>query len=160
LSACRVLTEEPKGAGFGENALAIAPKFRLTPEAARKLDGTIVIPIRFGTADKPAAPPRRAARFQRIAAYSRLGDAGPYYPDRAARARLTSVVEADCRVTDDGRLHGCRVVSVSTPGYAFELAFLKMAERGWMTAAPPPEDVAAPSDGVWRFRMTFDAKRH
>jgi len=157
LSDCRVLSEDPTGAGFGPYAQSIAMKFRATPEAAKKMNGAVVLPIRFGPAEE--APPSRAARFQRNGAYKRLGDAGPYYPDRAARTGQTAVVDADCRVADDAKLHGCRIVSVSNPGYGFEFAFLKMAQHGWMTAAPVGEGVAAPADGVWRFRMLFDAKR-
>lgn len=158
LSECRILSETPRGTEFGAFALTIAPKFRATPEAARKLKGSVVIPIRFGPPED-AAPPRRDARFQRSGAYARLGDAGPYYPDRAARTGQMSVVEADCRVVDNGLLRDCRVIYVSNPDYGFEFAFLKMAERGWMTAAPLPGDIAAPPDGIWRFRMVFDAKR-
>jgi TonB family protein len=158
LSDCHILSEEPGDAGLGAYALSLAPKFRATPEAAKEMQGAVVIPVRFGPAAE--GPPRRDARFQRSSAYSRLGDAGPYYPERAARMGLMSVVEADCRVADKGLLRNCKIISVSTPDYGFEFAFLKMAERGWMTAAPLAEGMAAPADGVWRFRMIFDGKRH
>lgn len=156
LSACRVLSEEPADDDLRAYALAMAARFRATPEAAKQMNGSVILPIRFALAED--APPQRGMVFQRNPAYRQLGDAGPYYPERAQRMGQTAVVETDCQVRDDLRLQGCRVVSVSNPSYGFEFAFLKMAEQGWMKAAAAPEG-PAPPDGVWRFRMTFDAQR-
>lgn len=157
LSACRVLSEEPADDDLRAYALAMAARFRATPEAAKQMNGSVILPIRFALAED-APPPQRGLVFQRNPEYRRLGDAGPYYPERAARTRQTAVVEADCQIGEDLRLQGCRVVSVSNPGYFFDRAFLKMAEHGWMKAAAAP-DGPAPPDGVWRFTMTFDGKR-
>jgi len=42
----------------------------------------------------------------------------------------------------------------------FEFAAQKMAQTGWMTAAAAPADAAARPDGVWRFRVEFNAPRN
>jgi TonB family protein len=157
LADCHIVSEEPGDAGFGAAALSLMARFRATPEAVARMNGAVVVPIRFGVA--APEPPRRDLRFQRDG-YETLGDAGPYYPDRAARMGLTSVVEADCHVTESGRLKDCQIVSVSTAGFGFEDAFLKMVERRWVTAAPAPEGTPPPSNGAWRVRMIFDGRRH
>lgn len=156
LSDCEVVSETPAGWGFGAFALTIAPKFRATPEAARKMKGFVVLPIRFG-ASEAGAPPRREARFQVISGYRGNGVAGPYYPDRALRTGATSIVKVDCRVGDKDQLEACRITDAPNAEYGFGDAVLKMVERRWMTAGPPPEGVTPPDDGIWRFQVVFDA---
>ena len=63
LQDCRVVSEEPEGAGFGQAALAIAWEFRMTPRTVddRPVEGgTVRVPITF-----TLAPPvsRREAPF-------------------------------------------------------------------------------------------------
>jgi TonB family protein len=153
LSDCAVISETPTGAGFGQAALRLAPKFRATPEAAQRMAGSVTLPIRF--AGPPPGPPFRQAAFQTMRAYSHLGAAGPYYPDRALRMGVGAVVVADCHVGDTARLNNCQVVEATNADYGFGDAMLKMAEKGWMTAGPAPVGVAPPADGVWRFQVEF-----
>ena len=52
LAGCKVLAESPQGAGFGEAALALAPKFAMktvTPSGRPVAGASVVIPIRFQT---------------------------------------------------------------------------------------------------------------
>ncbi len=51
LDRCILLTEEPKGQGFGAAALSLAPLFQLTPQAGgQSVEGAVVtVPIRFHT---------------------------------------------------------------------------------------------------------------
>lgn len=56
LTACRVTGEDPPGQGFGDAALAMAPKFKMKPQTRDGVavsGGQINIPIRFGL-PKPA----------------------------------------------------------------------------------------------------------
>ncbi|PZQ57355.1 MAG: hypothetical protein DI570_19800 [Phenylobacterium zucineum] len=158
LADCLVASESPEGMGVGAAALSLAPKFQMTPEAASKLArGRITVPIRFKEASP--SPPPRMARFKTTPAYAHLGDAGPYYPDRAARAGVTGVVLMDCVVLPSGRLDKCETAAVSPRDFGFELAAAKMAEQGWMMAGPPSLQGATPVDGVWRFRIEFAGRK-
>jgi periplasmic protein TonB len=50
LAACKVLSEEPAGYGFGESALQMAPLFKMRPATRDGVPisgGPIKIPIRF-----------------------------------------------------------------------------------------------------------------
>jgi TonB family protein len=50
LSTCRVVREAPRGAGFGEAALQMAPRFRMKPETmdgAPVAGGVVMIPVKF-----------------------------------------------------------------------------------------------------------------
>ncbi|MEW5684278.1 MAG: energy transducer TonB [Pseudomonadota bacterium] len=158
LADCLVASESPEGKGVGAAALSLAPKFQVTPEAASKLvGGRISVPIRFREA--LPSPPPRMARFKTMSAYAHLGDAGPYYPDRAVRAGVTGVVLMDCVVLASGRLDKCETAAVSPRDFGFEHADAKMAEQGWMMAGEPILQGATPVDGVWRFRVEFAGRK-
>jgi len=153
LAGCVVSTETPVGGGFGAAALSLAPRFRLTKEAAATYSDGIELPIRFEPL--PAGPPWRELKV-RDEGFHALGLAGPFYPDRAYRAEVEGEVMADCRVGDKGVLNDCRVVSVVPGDMNFQDAFIAMAKRGHITAAAT--DTPAPSDGIWRFRVPFELK--
>ncbi|MBL8770457.1 MAG: TonB family protein [Phenylobacterium sp.] len=156
---CSVVGETPAGHGFGAAALSLVGSLRgtrpcqgassLQPDGAR-LTMRFVLPH--------AEPPFREAIYRRDKAFARLGAAGPYYPERAARVGATGVVNMDCRVDERGRLKDCTVLDVSTPGYGFEFAAVRMAEKGWMTAGPENLRAAPPPDRRWRFRVIFDGR--
>jgi TonB family protein len=159
LADCAVVSEAPAGVGVGAAALSLAPNFEVAAAAAHKLAGrSVTFPIRFQ--EGPPAPPARQAKFQTSRAYQGLGDAGPYYPERAARGRVTGVVVMDCRVLPQGELKACEVVQVSPGDYGFDFAAVRMAEREWMTAGEPAvPGTPEPADGVWRFRVEFSGRR-
>lgn len=52
LDGCVLLTEEPKGQGFGAAALSLAPLYQLTgPASGQSVEGAVVtVPVRFGLA--------------------------------------------------------------------------------------------------------------
>jgi TonB family protein len=159
LADCAILSEEPTGEGFGQAALALMPAFRMTKKAAKERAAGIVLPSRFAVPEP--SPPWREAAYRRSSSYGYLGPPGPYFPDRAARSGVGGEVVADCHVGDGGRLDSCRIVAVAPAEFGFDDAVLKMVEQGWMTAAPASEGVAAPSNGIWRFRVPFrDSRAH
>lgn len=154
LSDCAMAPGESDG--HAAAALYLASRFRATKAAAARMKGEVVLPLRF-EAIPVGAPPARRARFQVMNAYRTFGDAGPYYPDHALRTGETAIVMVDCRVGTAERLRDCRLAEAPDDGPAFGAATLKMIERGWMTAGPPPDHVAPPPDGIWRFRVVFGA---
>lgn len=59
LADCRVLSEEPVGAGFGDAALALGPRFKMKPQTRDGVPvsgGPINIPIRFALPKTPEIP--------------------------------------------------------------------------------------------------------
>lgn len=160
LSACVVLETEVMDEAMRAAALKLAEKFRATPEAAAGMKGVVNLRLRFLPVPPTGPPPpAREAVFKRDRNYRGLGVAGPYYPDRAMRMEQTSVVAMDCQVGEDLRLTRCRVASDSNPDFGFDFSSLRMAQSGWMTAAPLKGDQTPPADGVWRFTVTFDFSR-
>jgi len=152
LASCEVYSEAPEGLGFGAAALTLAPRFRLKRDAVKTLEAEVLLPVRFEPL--PPAPPWREAAFGKTHSYARYGVAGPYYPDRAARAGVAGEVIVDCAAQGDGRLTDCRVASVVPSGMGFDDATLIMAQRGFMRAGPPPD--GASSIGTFRFRALFE----
>jgi TonB family protein len=157
LKDCAVEGEEPANLGFGEAALVLSAKFRA---ARQKSDGTpmagthVRIPVRF---EPPTIPARREVRFPKPpGSYARFGQVGPYYPVRAASRPGAALLE--CRVTETQRLEACAVVEETPARIGFGDAALKMAQQGWIIAAPKPGGEAEATDEVGRFLVLFEAK--
>jgi outer membrane biosynthesis protein TonB len=104
-------------------------------------------------------PPARSVVFKTDRQFRALGGPGPYFPDQAARNGVSGAVVIDCKVTASSRLEQCALVSMTPAGMSFDFAALKMAQVGWMTAGEVPTGTPAPDDGVWRFRVEFQAPR-
>jgi hypothetical protein len=73
-------------------------------------------------------------------AYSDLGPAGPYYPERAANARVNGQAILSCRVAAGGDLEGCKPVAEMPVDSSFGVAARVMADRKriFVENAPPP----------------------
>jgi TonB family protein len=59
LQGCKVLKESSPGAGFGQAALALVPKYRMNPKAAdgSSMEGaTIALPVRFQITEEGPTP--------------------------------------------------------------------------------------------------------
>jgi TonB family protein len=158
---CVVESENPPQHGFGEAALKLSVLIRANPPcrgAPETRPHGARIPIRF---KMPPQGPLRDAVFQpttgKFAQYAWLAPAGPYWPEAALLMDIGGTAVVDCHVEADRRLTGCRVVSDTAPREMFAYAVLKMAERGWMTAADAPAGFLSP-DGVWRFKVEFPAR--
>jgi len=154
ISACSIEAEAPVDLGFGKAALQLAKKIKAGP-CAQADDEAIKIPLRFVL---PPAPPSREPIFDpRAKTYEggRLWPAGPYWPEMALRAGRGGTVFLDCKLQPDGRLWPCPFAAASQGGEGFADASRKMAEKGWMKAAPPaPGEVPAP-DSIYRIKIIF-----
>lgn len=56
-------------------------------------------------------------------------DPRPAYPPAAAAQKVSGRVELSCRITRDGRVDRCQVVSESPAGLGFGEAALRLSER-------------------------------
>ena len=157
ISGCAVEAEEPAGYGFGAAAISLSKRIKAGPCSGAESE-SIRIPLKFVP---PPEPPSRDPVFDPQAktyARGRLWPAGPYWPEYALETGLAGVAILDCKLQPNGRLWPCRPAAASRGGEAFADASLKMAERGWMRAAPlAPGEVAAP-DLIYRFKIVFERR--
>ena len=159
LADCAVAAETPSGQGFGEAALKLAPRFRAEPPcpgAEETKPGGREVAIRFAVASY--LPPRRKAVFKHDAGkYAALDPAGPFWPDRALRAGEAGSATIQCVALASGKLADCDLVQENPKGFGFGQAALRMAQRGWMTAAPLPPG-SSRAENAWTFEVTFPAR--
>jgi TonB family protein len=80
------------------------------------------------------------AIFQRDPRFAALGQAGPYFPERAQRLNVAGYAVLQCASAPDGVLSGCLVKEETPKGFGFGIAGRKMAEQKWMRAAPGSGD--------------------
>ena len=91
--------------------------------------------------------------FKRSQQYAALGDAGPYFPDKAVRFNASGYATLDCVASPAGELTKCEVVEETPLGFAFGIAALKMVQDKWMKAPPGP-------GGHVLLRIDFPPSRH
>jgi TonB family protein len=162
LDNCQVISEAPPDAGFGAAALVLAPGFRMrevlsdgNPSVGLRFN----IPIRFVPPEPAETDPWREVVFHKPGAYADLGPVGGYYPERAARLRMQGRAVIQCRAAADGRLSACQPVEESPTDWGFSEASLRMAQTGWITAAPRLAD-GQPVDGeLVRLQVPFKLGR-
>jgi TonB family protein len=155
LHDCSADVIQPDVYGFGPAALAIAGKLKAAPcGSERDPPFRINLPLAFKL---PPGPLAREAMFKDPGQY--MPPAGPYWPDKAYRVGAQGMVLADCEVAADNRLRKCKVIADTNPNYGFSDAVLKMAQVGFMTAAPLAPGASVPPDNVWRFRVVFAPTR-
>jgi TonB family protein len=106
LRGCKVLSEEPAGAGFGHAAILLARQFigYTTSETGQR---EVHIPIAFN--DEPGAP--------KIVIGPSSKDYQPLITKAAADKTVTKAdVVLDCKVGDKGAMTGCKAASESPAG--------------------------------------------
>lgn len=163
LDSCQVISETPPDQGFGAAALLLAPGFRMREALS---DGSpasglrFTIPIRFVPPDPADAVPWREVVFHPTTqTYAALGPVGPYFPDRATRNNVEGVAVIQCHAAADGRLSQCVAVSAAPADWGFDDAALKMAQKGWITAAPRLENGQPVDAEVVRVEVPFQYRR-
>ena len=129
LRGCDVISESPRGKGFGKAALSLSKAFGVTfaPDEAKagkafKVD----VPVRFRD---PALPDTRKLTKPRwIRTLSPEGMAS-IYPEAAVKAGVrTGLGAATCTVTATGELSNCQAVRESPAGLDFGAAAVKAAQ--------------------------------
>jgi hypothetical protein len=128
LSACKVLKEEPAGYGFGEAALGLTPKYRLSPEVAGAKAGTgLALPIYFkenGFTTQTAGGEVRELDWRRKPSAAELRAA---WPVAALRRGVGGKAVIGCQVTTIGLLEKCKVVSEEPADMGFGAAGLLLS---------------------------------
>jgi TonB family protein len=128
LSGCRVIKEDPEKRGFRDVALALAAKFKVSPEwtkAPRNADLWVDIPFRFSppgnVQDRTINSPYWLAGFDPNQALK------VYPPEAAAQGVNTGHGVAKCVVARDGTLTDCSAVEANPEGLGFSEAVVKLA---------------------------------
>jgi TonB family protein len=130
---CSVAAESPQGFGFGEAALKLAPLFRRAGDDG----GDVRIPIRFSAPDGVV---NSAADVARLKALDPQALADPIwvelpsarniaevYPGEAVNQGRGGFAVMGCKVRDDGRLRGCRLLNETPGGLGFGPAAMRLA---------------------------------
>jgi protein TonB len=130
LKGCNVIKEEPHGHDFGRAALALASKFRLSPEALPSAPTGdplwVDVPVRF---PPPAAAGDRTVRAPVWLTSIDAATAGPsLFPLKALEQGLkTGRGTARCTVGADGALTDCAPDAAQPEGMGFSEAVVKLA---------------------------------
>lgn len=139
LERCKVISEEPAGQGFGTSALLLAPSFEMKPAKrdGKPIRSTVRIPINFKT-DGPA---RRGTETMLVlpdpiwASAPTFNDLKAAWP---ARAKVDAAhVSMRCRLTREGTLHECEVLSETPARRGFGNAAIALATSKFRVRTDP-----------------------
>jgi hypothetical protein len=144
LSRCAAAEELPAGHGFGKAAVALAARFRASPEAMaaapRGAPVEVDVPVRF-------VPPAQAID-RTVHAPAWIAGSDPQTLIRELPATVAAKPGSPgavvrCRVGEDGALAGCEIEYTSPDGIDFDEAAVKLASRLrinlWSAEASPVE---------------------
>lgn len=128
LRSCEVISESPRGKGFGKAAQSLSKAFGITfaPEEAKAVkDLKIDVPIRFRDPATPDA--RKLTKPRWIRTLTPEGMAA-VYPEAAVKAGVrTGEAAATCTVTATGELTNCQAAREKPAGLDFGAAAVKAA---------------------------------
>jgi TonB family protein len=131
LNDCRILSESPRGMGFGAAAIGLAPKFLFKPaqdgQAQRE---PVNIPISF----KFPEPPEGSTNVDWLR-MPNSNDLMMVFPSEAYRRGKSGEALIHCKVSRQGALYECRVVSESPEGMGFGAAAIGLAPQFQMKPA-------------------------
>lgn len=147
---CHVDHEQPVGYGFGEAALALAPRFRLSadlqnlPWPAPNVRG---YSVRFFRSERRLDTPAVGGPDLTYAdltwsAWPTSLELGRFYPERAQRLGIAGQVTARCSIASDGSLRECAVVAEQPAGYEFGAALMRVAGAAAVAGAKNGGSVA------------------
>jgi TonB family protein len=140
---CSVVSESPPGAGFGAAAVALTPQFLMVPgmrDGKPVPDAPMTISIRFADMGAPIGShlpglgtnePTGTHMVFNLAWVSApsFADMALAYPAAGREQRVGGHVVLSCRLTGDGQLHSCDVVSEQPTGAGFRGAAKKLVGR-------------------------------
>jgi len=156
LDPCKAEEETPTGMGFGDAAVALAPKFRMaaTTAAGETVGGHYYrLRIRF-TLPLPVLPDGvRLIGHPTWTSQPGGQQSSTYYPDRALRMGQGGNALIQCVVVEGGRLDACTVLDEDPPEFGFGHALLKLAP--FFQMAPVDADGQPVVGGVVRVPMSF-----
>lgn len=127
LRYCDVISEEPRGKGFGHAAETLSKLFKVNvdPNDKQLRDYKVDVPFRFRN---PALPDNRKLTNPHWVATLTVEGMAAIYPEAALKARvLTGQGAATCVVTAEGRLANCEAARESPAGLDFGAAAVKAA---------------------------------
>lgn len=129
MTSCDIISEQPRGAGFGKAARNLVKTFRVADQMVRdkRLKGAEVdIPFDFRDPHQPG-PPVEVNQPEWLQGAD-PAMAGTLFPVEAAKAGLkTGRAFVTCVVAHDGSLTGCAVSGEDPPGLGFGAAGLAIA---------------------------------
>jgi TonB family protein len=128
LRSCNIITESPRGKGFGKAAKTLSKSFRVSfslEEVSELKKLTVDIPFRFRD---PALPDGRKLTKPRWVQTLSADGMAAVYPQAAIKAGVRSGSGATtCVVTAEGRLGACEALRETPPGLDFGAAAVKAA---------------------------------
>ncbi len=95
----------------------------------------LVIATVVGVGEAGAAEQARAIKPHEWVARPSAEEAARYYPDRAQRMEISGRVVLDCRLTMEGKLEDCQVISEFPADYQFAERAIKLTQ--FMQLVPP-----------------------
>ncbi len=120
---CTIHSENPPGAGFGEAAMAVSPRFLAAPT---NRDGVPVVGRRTLLHLRFMAQPGLVAAPFNMVAFSRAIER--HYPEAARAAHIGGKATIDCLILERRRQE-CTIVSEEPTGYGFGQAALNVANE-------------------------------
>jgi TonB family protein len=140
LEACRIVSEEPEGEGFGEAALLLAPSFLLKPgmKGGKPVQSSVRIPINFKASGRVDG-----AYIQKVTMVSEpIWEKAPSFADMAAAWPSGAKAEFGhvsmrCGFTNDGLLENCLTISETPGGQGFGKAARTVVARHFQLRMTP-----------------------
>jgi hypothetical protein len=127
LRSCDVISEEPRGKGFGRAAQDLSKLFQVNvaPDDKHLRDYKVDVPFRFRD---PASPDNRKLTKPRWVATLTPEGMALIYPEAALKAKvLAGQAAATCVVTAEGKLSACEAARETPAGLDFGAAAVKAA---------------------------------
>ena len=125
--SCNVISEEPRGKGFGRAAQDLSKLFQVNvdPTDKKLRDYKVDVPFRFRD---PAQPDNRRLTKPHWTAMLTAEGMAAIYPEAAIKAKVMSGQgAATCVVTAEGRLANCEAARENPAGFDFGAAAVKAA---------------------------------
>lgn len=127
LRACNIISEEPRGKGFGRAAQGLAAIFQVNVDPNEKgfNDYKVDLPFRFRD---PGLPDNRKLTKPHWVSTLTAEGMAVIYPEAAVKAKVMSgQATATCVVTAEGRLANCEAARENPAGLDFGAAAIKAA---------------------------------